>query len=81
MRGLKITFRVMNIRVPKADFAQTRQRQFFYLKITTAIDSSTPLYYLKVLSVFNLDFKILSKTKKIPDPAPAGPVILTETVS
>jgi hypothetical protein len=28
-----------------------------FSKITTAIDSSTPLYYRKVLSVFNLDFK------------------------
>jgi hypothetical protein len=51
------TFFDMNIGVPNVNFAKTPLRKFFHRKITTAIDSSTPLYYRMVLSVFNLDFK------------------------
>ena len=57
------TFFDMNIGVPNVNFAKTPLRKIFHLKITTAIDSSTPLYYRKVLSLFNLDFK-KSKLKR-----------------
>jgi hypothetical protein len=47
----------MNTGVTNVDFVKISLKQIFHRKITTAIDSSIPLYYRKVLSVFNLDFK------------------------